>query len=307
MGNLDTGFASGLDASGRKVSFFSLPSSQVFEEGLKVGEALEKSGMDFRVAKRPVYSKKDTGRFVEVAGKFETYRTDDETTLGIVGNQYKEFDNYEAFALVDELLGHGVEIRSAGTWNGGADVFISAKLPKGIEVPGVVNADLYLMFRNNHAGTGSVSCHVTPVDLRCTNMIGSAIRGAVSTWKCRHTRSVGSRVEEAKHSLQLADTYRQSLAETAKALADMDMELEEFNGFLKQLTNAERVQERIRNTYLNSPNLTPGSRWGAFSAVTETLDWSPARQTSIETRFASQLDGAISNTRTRAMNLLLTR
>jgi len=307
MGNLDTGFSSGLDASGRKLGFFSLPDSKNFATGLRVGEALDKSGMDFRVGKRPVFSQKNDGGFQAIDGKFETFRTDTEHTLGIVGNQYKEFDNYEAFALVDELLGSGVEIRSAGTWNGGADVFIAAKLPDGIEVSGVLTADLYLMFRNNHAGTGSVSCHVTPVDLRCTNMIGAAIQGAVSQWKCRHTRSISSRVDEAKHSLALADTYRESLAETAQAMADMDMELEEFNGFLKELTNAERVQDRIRATYENSPNLTPGSRWGAFSAVTETLDWNPARQTGVETRFASQLDGAISSTRTRAMNLLLAR
>jgi phage/plasmid-like protein (TIGR03299 family) len=307
MGNLESGFIAGLDASGRKPSFFSLPESKCFDEQVSSAEALELAGMNFLVGKRPVFQQLNNGSFAEVSGKFASYRTDNEHALGVVGNQWTAFQNEPAFAMVDELLGFGALVRSAGTWNGGADVFISAQLQNGISVEGVTDVDMYLLFRNNHSGTGAVSCYITPVDLRCTNQLSTAIRSAVSSWKIRHTRTVGERVQEASTTLRLVDEYREALENTIKELSEAEMSLEEFNGFLKEWTDAERVQKTVMDVYQNSPNLTQGNRWGAYSAITETLDHMPSRRTGAETRFASQLDGPIARGRERAMRLLVRR
>lgn len=306
MGNLETGFASGLDASGRKLGFYSLPESKTFESGVTVAEALELSGMNFQVAKKPVFRQDREGNFIEVPGQFEHYRTDNDRHLGVIGNQNTAFQNEAAFAMVDELLGFGVEIRSAGTWNGGADVFISAQVPNGIHVEGVMDADLYLLFRNNHAGKGAVSGLISPVDIRCTNMIGSATNKAVTAWKCRHTRTVGDRVQEASIALRLVDEFKESMEAAARKLSEAEMSLEEVENFIKEWEpTKERVQKSVMDTYTQSENLTQGNAWGVYSAVTEALDWNSPRRTGIETRFASQLSGPIASSRQRAMNMLL--
>lgn len=301
MGRLETGF------SGRSIPFFSLPSAKVFEHEPTVSEALVLAGLDFKVGKRPVFDQKNDGSFVEVPGKFATYRMDTEAALGIVGNQYTPFDNEPALALCDELLGFGAVIAAAGTWNGGCDVFITAQLQNGITVPGEEDMSLYLLFRNNHGGTGAVSAYITPVRLSCTNQMGSALKRAVSSWKIRHTQSVADRVQEASAALHLVDAYAEEMTETIKFLQETEISINEVESFLKEFSEAERVQKSMLEVYNTSPTVTQGNRWGVFNAITETLDHFPARRTGMESRFASGVDGPIARSRDRAMRMLTVR
>lgn len=293
--------------SARSKFFFGLPSAKVFEDEPSVSEALTLAGLNYMVGKRPVFDKKRDGSYCQVPGKFVTYRMDNENALGIVGNQYCPFDNEPALALCDELLGFGAKIDAAGTWNGGADVFISAQLQNGIVVPGEEDLDLNLLFRNNHAGTGSVSAYITPVRLQCTNMLGSALRQAVSSWKCRHTQTVADRVHEAAAAMQLVDSYRVEYEATIKQLQETEFSMDEVDEFLKELTNAERVQKSIKEVYNTSETVTQGNGWGVWNALTEAIDHHPTRRTGPESRFASQLDGPLQRTRDRAMRLLTNR
>lgn len=298
---LESGF------SGRSVMFYGLPNSKVFEHEPTVSEALELAGLNWEVGKRPLKRQMSDGSIVDAPGRFETYRKDTEAFLGDVGNQYTPFNNEPALALIDELLGFGCRIAAAGAYHGGADVFITAHLPEGIVVAGEEDLDLYLLFRNNHSGLGSVSTYITPVRLACTNMLASAIGSAVSSWKVRHTQTVSERVNEASATLGLVDKYKEAMTATVKQLQDTEMELDEVDAFLAELTKAERVQKTIKDVYLTSETVTQGNRWGMFNAVTEALDWHPARRTGPESRFASQLDGPIHRTRERAMRLLTNR
>lgn len=298
---LETGF------SGRNIPFYGLPSSRVFENEPTVSEALEMAGLNWEVGKRPLKRLMKDGTIVDAPGRFETYRLDTEAFLGDVGPQYTPFNNEPALALIDELLGHGCRIACAGAYHNSADVFISAHLPEGITVPGEEELDLYLLFRNNHSGMGSVSTYITPIRLACTNMLGAAIGNAVSSWKVRHTQTVSARVNEAAATLGLVDRYKDAMAGTIKQLQETEMELDELDKFLKELTDAERVQKTIKDVYTTSDTVTQGNRWGVFNAVTEALDWHPSRRTGVETRFASQLDGPIAHTRQRAMRLLTNR
>jgi phage/plasmid-like protein (TIGR03299 family) len=301
MGNLATGF------SGRSLSFYSLPQARVFDRELTVSEALTESGMDFTVGKRPVFQQLNDGSFTEVPGKFATYRMDTESSLGVVGNQYTVFNNNQAFDFVDELLGFGAVIDAAGTWNNGADVFISAQLQNGIKVEGEEDLSLHILFRNNHAGLGAISGYITPHRLSCTNQMRSAIKSAVSQWKARHTRNVAEKVQEAANAMRLVDTYREAMEGTIQGLQEAEFELSELDDFLKELTASERVQANIREMYNTSETVTRGNRWGVFNSVTEALDWAPARRTGPESRFASSLDGPNQRTRDRAMRLLTVR
>ena len=298
MSGLDTGF------SGRNRFHYQLPKSRVFDRELTVSEALVESGMNFQVEKKPAYRQNAEGQFEEIPGKFETFRTDTDSNLGIVGNQYTVFQNEVAFEFVDELLGFGAVIDCSGTWNNGADVFISARLQNGIKVEGEEDLDLNILFRNNHAGLGAIAGYMTPVRLDCTNMERAAIKGAVTQWKTRHTRNAAERIQQAANTLRLVDTYREAMEGTISQLQQTEFDISEMDDFLKSLTDSERVQNNVREMYNTSDHVTRGNRWGVYNSVTEALDWAPARRTGIESRFASSLDGPTQRTRDRAMRLL---
>lgn len=304
MGNLETGF------SGRNVPFFSLPSSKVFEHEPTVSEALELAELNFIVSKRPVYQKLNDGSFSQVAREFVSYRMDTEAPLGQVGNQWTPFQNEPALSLCDELLGHGARIAAAGSWNNGADVFVTAQLPDGISIPGEEALDLYLLFRNNHAGKGSVSAYITPVRIACTNMERLAVGSAVSSWKVRHTSTVSDRIHEATSALRLVDAYKAEFEDAAKALQETEITLNEFDALIKEVTESERTRVKMKETWNTSPSVGSGDTrtgWDAINVITETLQHNPVRNTGIESRFRNMLDGPIQRQTERATRLLLRR
>lgn len=297
---LESGF------SGRNQQFFGLSSSKVIEGTCSVGEALERAGLNWRVNKIPSGYEGDEGRFIPAGAKFWlTQRNDTGSILGHVGAQYTVFDNEQAFAFADELLGFGAEFEAAGAWNNGANVFLVAKLPEGIKVAGEEDMQLYLQLLNTHDGSGSIAWYCTPSRLSCTNMIRMSIQNAVSSAKIRHTASAPERVAVAAETLRLVDTYKEAMEATVTTLQEMEMELEDVENFFKELTAAERVQAKMLETYNTSPNVPRGNAWGAMNAVTETLQWFPGRQTSMDTRYASNLDGPSQRTVERASRLLL--
>lgn len=297
---LDTGF------SGRMLPFFGLDSSRVVEGTLSVEEALTSSGLDWEVEKIPAGYAGADNEFVAAGNKFwMTQRKDTGVVLGQVGAQYGVFNNREAFAFADQLLGFGVEFHAAGSWNQGANVFLVAKLPEGIKVRGEEDMDLYLQLMNTHNGTGSIAGFATPVRVQCTNMNRLAMAKAVSQFKIRHTRTASERVQEAATMLRIVDLYKEEMEAGITQLQDINMELEEIENFLKELTDSERVQKNILETYNTSETVARGNAWGVVNAVTEGLQWNPARRTGAESRFASNLDGPNQRTVERATRMLL--
>lgn len=296
---LDTGF------SGNRLPFFGLGRG-VIEGTLSVDEALEQAGLNWEVKKIPAGYAGSDGSFIEAGQKFwMTQRQDTMGILGQVGAQYGVFNNSQAFAFADELLGFGAEFHAAGSWNGGANVFLVAKLPEGIKVAGEEDMDLYLQMLNTHDGSGSIAWYATPIRIQCTNMNRLAISKAVSSAKIRHTLTAADRVEQAAHTLNLVDVYRTEMEAGIEALKAIDLELEQVENFFKEISDSERVQKNLMETYTTSESVTQGNGWGLINSITETLQWNPARNTGAETRFASNLDGPNQRTVERACRLLL--
>lgn len=298
--SIDAGF------SGRGLSFYGMPSAAVVDGTLSVSEALEKAGLDWKVNKIPAWFSAENGEFVPAGAKYNlTQRADTGAILGAVGNQYTVFQNEQAFAFADELLGFGAEFHAAGAYNGGANVFLIAKLPDGIKVQGEEEMDLYLDMMNTHDGSGSIAWYATPVRRNCRNQTRLMIASAVSSAKIRHTATASERVAQVAETLRLVDTYKSALEEGISQLQSIDMELAEVENFLKELTDSERVQKNVLETYNTSELVPRGNAWGVMNSLTETLLHHPARMTGGESRFASMLDGPAQRTVEKASRLLL--
>jgi phage/plasmid-like protein (TIGR03299 family) len=294
--------------SGRGLHFFGMDNARIVDGTHSVSEALEASGLNWTVDKIPAGWQGEDGEFVPSGAKFwQTQRRDTKAILGQVGSQYTVFQNDQAFAFADELLGFGAEFHAAGAYNGGANVFLIAKLPEGIKVRGEEDMDLYLDMINTHNGSGAISWYATPIRRNCTNQTRLMISKAVSSSKIRHTVTAGERVAQVAETLRLVDVYKESLEQGIVALQEIEMELEEVENFLKEWSESERTVKNVLETYNTSELVPRGSGWGVINAITETQLHNPARRTAGESRFSSMLDGPNQRQVERATRMLLTR
>lgn len=303
---IETGFS--VTEDGRGLGFYGMENSRAVTGTQNVHDALVTAGLNWRVNKIPAGYAGVDGEFVTAGAKFNlTQRDDTGAILGQVGNQYTVFQNEEAFAFADELLGFGAEFQAAGSYKGGSNVFLIAKLPEGIKVEGEEDMDLYLDMINTHDGSGAISWYATPIRRICTNQTRLMIAKAVSSAKIRHTATASERVAQVAETLRLVDVYKKSLEDGVKALQSFDMELEEVTNFLKEWSESERVVKNVLETYNSSERVPRGTAWGVTNAITETLLHNPARRTGGESRWASNLDGPAQRSVERASRMLLTR
>ena len=305
MGAVVSGF------SARQVAFVGLPNSKVVKDAPTVADAIKLADLDWSVELAPVYHQKDVdgfADFVQVPGKFLTVRQDTQQVLGSVGRNYRTFQNEDAFDFANELLGFGVEFDAAGHYDESKKVFLTAKVPTGITVPGTDdNLDLYLLFKTSHDGSSAIQAQVTPVRLSCTNMMNLATRTAVSRWSARHTAKASEKIEEAARTLQLVDAYRTEFEQISAQLLATDVSMEGFESLVEEVTASERLRTGMIQTWTNSPTVDRRSGWGAVNAIGEYLEHERGGRGNVETRFDSNVDGQTAAIRNRAARLLLVR
>ena len=165
-------------------------------------EALELAGLDWQVESRNIYS----GTGAMIPGYRANVRSTDEAVLGVVSDRYRIVQNEEAFQFTDDLLGEGVTYETAGSLQGGKKVWMLAKLPEKYIIAGD-EVTPYLVFFNSHDGSSGVKVAMTPVRVVCQNTLNLALGTAKRIWTARHTENVLLRVQDARETLQLANSY----------------------------------------------------------------------------------------------------
>lgn len=174
-------------------------------------EVLKKSGLDFIVEKRPLFTfdsenfynnGKDNGSIVipelDVPGYFATVRTDTEQVLGVTGADYRVIQNSEAFQFFDAIAGKdGVFYETAGALGKGERIFITAKLPGYIKVSDNDLLEKYVFLTTSHDGKGSIIAAFTPIRIVCNNTLNAALNNCSNTVTIRHTANAMERLKEA--------------------------------------------------------------------------------------------------------------
>lgn len=138
-----------------------------------------------------------------------------------VGARYNALQNEDLFNFGDMLLDGGTWV-GAGNFKGGRVVFGSLKLDNYADVNGV-QIDMYLVVSTSHDGTLAVTLSVTPINPVCYNTLIAAIRGAKQKWSIRHTQTLKGRMEAARTSLKLSETYIDLWAEFMAPLAETEV------------------------------------------------------------------------------------
>lgn len=224
--------------------------------------ALSLSGLDWRVEQEPIYT--ETGNLI--SGFKANVRDIDQKILGVVTDRYKVIQNEEAFVFTDELLGEGIRYETAGSLQGGRKVWLLAHLPHEYIIAGE-RISPYLVFSNTHDGSGAIRVAVTPIRVVCNNTLNLALNTAKRSWSTIHTGDIKSKLEEAKNTLFMANTYMDELGKEFENLRKKkltDKQVMEYIELLipldesatsQQKKNIIRLQDDMKIRYFDAPDL----------------------------------------------------
>jgi phage/plasmid-like protein (TIGR03299 family) len=212
--------------------------------------------------------------------------------LATVGKRYKPVQNEELFAFADAIHDADPACRweSAGSLKKGKVVFGTVDIPRTMVLdPQGANDEtkLYLIVWTSHDGSVAVQAAVTPVRVVCQNTLNLAMRNAKQSFKIRHTQSVEGRIQVARETLGLALGYFDEFEKEAQAMFNQSITDAEFSKLIQTIypkpeKDAKGAIKKWENKvvllddlYHNSPtNATiKGTKWGAFNALTERLDY----------------------------------
>ena len=266
-------------------------------------EALIIAGLNWNVLQEPIYT--ETEEFIE--GYKVNVRDSDRKVLGVVTDRYKVIQNQEAFAFTDALLGEGVRYETAGSLQGGKRVWLLAHMPHEYIISGE-RISPYLVFTNTHDGSGAIKAALTPIRVVCQNTLNLALSTAKRSWSMIHTGNIKGKLQEARNTLILAETYMDSLGREFEELRKKkltDKQVMEYieillpledNATSQQTKNVRRLQEDMKLRYFEAPDLKDVGK-NAYRFINAVSDFAthaePLRKTANykENMFARTIEG----------------
>ena len=273
------------------------------EEAPTSADVLRLAGLDWEVAQEPIFTEAGDA----IAGYKVNVRDSDRKVLGVVSDRYKIIQNREAFSFTDTLLGSGVRYETAGSLQEGKRVWLLARLPREYIIAGE-RISPYLVFSNSHDGSGAVRVALTPIRVVCNNTLNLALDTARRSWSMIHTGNISDKMQEAKDTLFMAETYMDSLGEEFERLRRQkvtESQLKEYVGQLLpmekdatpiQEKNTMKLREDMLRRYFDAPDLR-GVGNNAYRFINAVSDFAthakPLRRTANynENLFMRTMDG----------------
>ena len=274
-----------------------------------IDDALDRAGLgwkvthgDVLVVKEPEWTDdfgtKHAAELIPAMGFKANLREDTGEVLGIVSDEYEVVDNRDAFRFLDALIGSELHFETAGSLWGGRRVWALARLPEYIELGGDQSAT-YVYVANSHDGSMAVTAAATPIRIVCANTLGAALRQsedgarAERTFRFRHTGNLQAKFAEARQVLGMTINYQAQFKALADRLAletisDGTLErrvlrhlwvTDDENLGRRARENRERTIERVlaifrgRGSAGDTTGNSPGTKWTAFNAIAEHLDY----------------------------------
>lgn len=269
----------------RKVPWHGL--GTIVEKAPTSKEAIELAGLNWTVDAMPIYD----SRGIEIAGYKANTRSSDGKTLGVVTDKYKIVQNIDAFDFTDVLLNEGLVYETAGSLRCGKTIWLLAKMPDKYILGD--KFDPYICFCNSHDGMGAIKICMTPIRVECNNTLNMAFSSATRSWSTKHMGDIRSKLYEARHTLQLANSYIDTLGLEAEKLANQKLSTDEMIGILDEMfpvddTMTERKKNNIKEVKdgimvcVFAPDLTKfaNTKWGFINGVSDFISHAtPSRLT----------------------------
>jgi phage/plasmid-like protein (TIGR03299 family) len=227
--------------------------------------------------------------------------------LSVVGSRYKVVQNEELFSFADNIVDGDSRVawESAGSLKAGKVVFGSLTVPREMVLdPQGANdkTQLYLIVWTSHDGSVAVQAAITPVRVVCQNTLNLAMKSAKQSFKIRHTQTAEGKIQVARETLGLTLGYFDEFEKQAQELFKQEITDAEFSKLIRTIypkpeKDAKGALKKWENKvvllddlYFNSPTNAniKGTKWGAFNALTERLDYfRSTRKSNSESKWAS--------------------
>jgi phage/plasmid-like protein (TIGR03299 family) len=288
-------------------------------------EMLAAAELDWSVSKRPLYTSMTPSgevgsdvrlQSLRMADYFALVRDSDNKILGPCGKDYVPTQNKEVFAFFKTFCeSGGMSMETAGSLQGGKQVWVLAKINIGFTLPGGDRVEGYLLISSPHIWGKSLVIKFVATRVVCANTLAIAMGEAGDRFRMPHIRSFDAVVaKEAKETLGLSAKLLENFEKqavllsstkvdqevTVKFVADTfqpELMLETFGKGYYKLPKIEQVELILdgsvkvdssqfnRSAYeaLNAVNLSPGASmspgtlWSAVNAVTYYIDHKAGR------------------------------
>ena len=271
---VETMFYTSNEQNGRFVPWHGLGTP--VSEAPTSADALRIAGLDWNVIQKPIST---DGK--EIPNYVANIRDKDNTVLGVVSDRYKIVQNTDAFNFTDNLIGGDVRYETAGSLKNGKTIWLLAKMPEQKVLGDKI--DPYICFTNSHDGTGAVRVCMTNIRVVCNNTLNIALSSAKRMWSTKHMGNIEAKLEEAKHTLEMANKYMDCFGKEAERLANITMKDEEIHAFLDELfpldenasdrqkANVQKARDEVYVCYL-APDIAKflNTKYGVLNAVS---DW----------------------------------
>jgi len=219
-------------------------------------EAMKYANMGYIVALAPIYAKfsddktlSERERGVKLTENFATYRTDTKEVFGVVGNRYEIVQNTAAFSFFDSIVGEGKAIyETAGVLGIGETIFLTAKLPNSIVLPGNDLVDQYILFTMSHDGTKPVSAMFTPTRVVCANTLAIALSNNSNKVVIKHTKSALDKIKEAGKLMGLVNKRSEATVEILNAMAKVQITDDQLTEYIKLVFLTKEEMKRLAET-----------------------------------------------------------
>tara|TARA_R100001460_G_scaffold25771_1_gene51966 strand:- start:10840 stop:11808 length:969 start_codon:yes stop_codon:yes gene_type:complete len=257
---------------------------------LTAQDALVTAGLDWVVKLEPVYFQTQQESIKNIANKFAVVRETDESCYGIVGNRYTPVQNLDAFNFMDTLVDSGdAKYETAGSLNGGATIFIQMRLNTVLDIDDDVIP--YMLLTNSHDGSGALKIIMTPVRVVCSNTLRMALSSRTPNQiSLRHTKSISSKIDEARNILGLTELFYDSFSETVNQLINTEIDKRVFDELMnkmfplpeydkddttkiRQYNNVDKIRNTIRVNWIAEKDNGVNNGWGLLNAYNSYELW----------------------------------
>lgn len=275
-----------------------------------VEDALQRAGLGWQVDKLETYFAHDEEQRFNLT-KSEKYvaivRRDTGEEFAHPTKRYEVVQNSHAFSWVENLVSEGATFWRAGSFRGGRKVFMLVTLPIPLTLSDGDTIARAMIISTSHDTSQGIRASWLPFRFACANVIGASLAQAPMVF--RHTASLreGISAESAREIFYNAELFYDEYYKRANELATAPFSDNEMELLIETLFHTPRrsgtrtrrsndyLYERLLQNFRNGRETYGSSRWDAYNAVCEYLDYQRPIGNSLET--AESTDTAIENER----------
>ncbi len=258
------------------------------ERNAKIEEIEVAATLGWKVIRRPVMFQVNDKTMATDEQHNVLFRSDTLAVLDVAGPDYVPHQNREVLEFFREYVEAGdMFIDTAGSLNGGKQIWVLAKMNQSFVLPGKDRVNGYVLLMNPHQYGKGMVAKFTARRVVCENTLMMALGDGNKSVKIWHTSEFNkARRDDAKQNLGIAKERMDAFKADATRLSGLTIDVEDavkliapiFRGDEKlPLSQQNRTVTRIIELFQGAgrgANLqsSDGTMWGLLNAATEYVD-----------------------------------